>query len=63
MLRVNNISKKFGEKVALKDVGFEIKKNSVIGLLGPNGASKTTLMRVLVGYMKADQGRLSGMTD
>ena len=56
MLKVNNISKKFGDKVALKDVSFEIETNSVVGLLGPNGAGKTTLMRVLVGYMKPDDG-------
>lgn len=50
MLQVKNISKKFGDKTVLDNVGFEIKSKSVTGLLGPNGAGKTTLMRILTGY-------------
>lgn len=56
MLQVKNVSKKFGNKTVLDNVGFEIKSKSVTGLLGPNGAGKTTLMRILTGYFGADNG-------
>jgi ABC-2 type transport system ATP-binding protein len=58
MLKLEKITKKFGEKVAVDEVSMEIDKNSIVGLLGPNGAGKTTLMRVIVGFLTANEGRI-----
>lgn len=58
MIKIKNISKKFGENVVLKKIDIEVKDNSVTGLLGPNGAGKTTLMRVLVGFYQPEGGEL-----
>ncbi|MBQ1947242.1 MAG: hypothetical protein II359_01350, partial [Clostridia bacterium] len=40
VLSVEHVTKKFGEKVAVSDVSFQIKKGSIVGFLGPNGAGK-----------------------
>jgi ABC-2 type transport system ATP-binding protein len=58
MLQVKKINKQFGDKTALNEVSFELKDKSVIGLLGPNGAGKTTLMRIVVGFLLADEGEI-----
>ena len=44
--------------MAVDEVSMEIDKNSIVGLLGPNGAGKTTLMRVIVGFLTANEGRI-----
>ena len=59
LVRVVNVSKEFGEKVALKDVSFSVPAGQLCGLLGPNGAGKTTLFRLLMGILKATGGNLS----
>ncbi len=58
MLRAENISQRFGERVVLDDVSLEVPAGRVIGLLGPNGAGKTTLMRILFGVLTPDSGRI-----
>ena len=58
MLRVEEISKKFGDFQAINNLSFEVKVGDVMGFLGPNGAGKTTSMRVITGYLKADGGRV-----
>ena len=58
MLRLQNISKKFGRQPALKKINFEIAAGSITGLLGPNGAGKTTAMRIIAGVISADQGKI-----
>ncbi len=52
------ISKRYGEFTALDDVGFEIPENTITGLLGRNGAGKTTAMRVLTGQEFATSGEV-----
>ncbi len=61
-IEAENLSKDYGEFVALKDVSFEANKGEVLGFLGPNGAGKTTTMRILTGYMPPTSGsaRISG---
>ncbi|MFH1388633.1 MAG: ATP-binding cassette domain-containing protein [Patescibacteria group bacterium] len=59
MLKVENITKKFGRTVALDNVSFEIDKGEVVGLLGPNGAGKTTCMRVVAGFYFPDDGAIT----
>ncbi|MFC1504662.1 ABC transporter ATP-binding protein [Spirochaetota bacterium] len=56
MIKVENITKRYGNTEALKGISFEIKQGEIIGLLGPNGAGKTTTMRILTGFMPATGG-------
>jgi ABC-type multidrug transport system ATPase subunit len=55
---VDSVTKSFGYKIALKDVRFSVPAGQICGLLGPNGAGKTTLFRLLMGILKATEGRL-----
>jgi len=55
-LSVSHISKSYGKVTALKDVSFDVKEGELFGLIGPDGAGKTTLFRVLTTLLFADQG-------
>ena len=55
-LEFHNVSRAFGDKLALDDVSFQIPAGSVCALLGPNGAGKTTTIRILLGLARADAG-------
>ena len=57
-VRVNNLTKKFVNQVALDRVNLEIPKNSLYGLLGPNGAGKTTLFSIAAGFLKPTEGTI-----
>jgi ABC-2 type transport system ATP-binding protein len=57
-LQIINLTKKFGEQIALNTINIEINNNEIIGLLGPNGAGKSTLMKSIVGALKIDQGAI-----
>ncbi|MDH5704999.1 MAG: ABC transporter ATP-binding protein [Candidatus Aminicenantes bacterium] len=59
MIEVENLLKKYGELVAVKDLSFNVEKGKIWGLLGPNAAGKTTTMRILTGYLPATDGRAS----
>src|SRR3989338_7539359 len=59
MIKVENISKSFGDVKAIDDLSFEIKQGEIAGLLGPNGAGKTTTMRLISGYLFPDQGNIT----
>lgn len=56
MLTVKNISKRYGERWALRDLSFELKAGQFCALLGPNGAGKSTLFQLLTGLFVPDQG-------
>lgn len=58
IVMIRNVTKSFGDKVALADISFDIPSGQVCGLLGPNGAGKTTLFRLLMGILKATDGTL-----
>ena len=47
IVEIKNVSKNFGQKVALDDVSLEIPEGKIFGFLGPNGAGKTTLIRII----------------
>lgn len=57
-LKIQGLTKKFGEQTALNNINIEINKNEIIGLLGPNGAGKSTLMKSIVGSLKIDEGQI-----
>ena len=62
MVEVDHVSKNYGEIQAVKDVTFTMEQGEVLGLLGPNAAGKTTLMRIITGFLPANKGavRVSG---
>ncbi len=59
MIKIENMSKKYGLFPAVLDVSFEILKGEVVGFLGPNGAGKTTTMRVITGYTPPSSGTVT----
>lgn len=59
LVRVQDVSKSFGDKEALRSVSFAVPPGQICGLLGPNGAGKTTLFRLLMGILKASGGALT----
>ncbi len=63
MIHVENLTKKFGPVVAVNNVSFHVEKDEVVGLLGNNGAGKTTIMRILTTYLPASSGiaRVAGL--
>lgn len=55
-IKVTNITKKYGEQLALKNVSFSIDKGEIVGFLGPNGAGKSTMMKILTTYLEPNEG-------
>ena len=58
-INIQQLSKNYGNTVALKNISLVFDENGVIGLLGPNGAGKTTLMKILTGYLNQWEGEIS----
>lgn len=56
MISVSHLSKKYGEKLALNDVSFNIEDGHIYGFLGPNGAGKSTTMNIITGYISPSSG-------
>ena len=59
IVQVSDVSKRFGDKQALKAVSFAVPPGEICALLGPNGAGKTTLFRLLMGILKASDGTIA----
>ena len=57
-IRIEKISKKYGNQTVLNSFSLNINKGEIIGLLGPNGAGKSTLMKILVGILLPDAGKV-----
>ena len=57
MIVVKNVTKKFGQKVALEEISFEVSKGEIFGFLGPSGSGKTTMIKILTGQLNADSGQ------
>jgi branched-chain amino acid transport system ATP-binding protein len=59
LLKVSNISKRFGGIVAVNNLSFEIYEGETVGFIGPNGAGKSTVVNMLSGYLTADSGEIT----
>ena len=55
-IKVENVSKLYGEQLALNGISFEVNKGEILGFLGPNGAGKSTLMKIITSFIGADEG-------
>jgi len=56
MIKVADVTKRYGPKTAVKNISFEVKRGEIVGFLGPNGAGKTTTMRILTGFLPPTSG-------
>jgi len=59
MIEVRNLTKRYGDIVAIRDISFTAAKGQILGFLGPNGAGKTTTMRIITGFMPATTGTVT----
>src|SRR5437016_10098942 len=58
MIKVQNLSKSFGPKLAVNGVSFSVERGEVLGFLGPNGAGKSTTMRMITGFIPPTAGKI-----
>ena len=58
MIEAQSLTRRFGTTAAVEDVTFSIGNNEIVGLLGHNGAGKTTIMRMLCGYLEPSAGSI-----
>lgn len=56
IIRAENLTKRFGELVAVNKITYSLKKNEITGIVGPNGAGKTTFFNLITGYYPPDEG-------
>lgn len=59
MIEVKNVTKKYGNVIAVNNVSFSIKDGEIVGFLGPNGAGKSTTMNMIVGYIEPTSGNIT----
>ncbi len=56
MIKIDRVTKMYGQTVAVRNVSFEVEKGEILGFLGPNGAGKTTMMRIITGFFPPTDG-------
>jgi ABC-2 type transport system ATP-binding protein len=59
LIRVEHLSRRYGDNLAVNDVSFEVQRGEVLGFLGPNGAGKSTTMQMLTGNLAPSAGRIT----
>lgn len=59
MIKVENLTRHFGPKVAVNNVSFSVDRGEILGFLGPNGAGKSTTMRMITGFFPPSAGRVT----
>lgn len=59
MISIKNITKKYGEIVAVNNASFNLAKGEIVGFLGPNGAGKSTTIKIITGALQADSGSVN----
>ena len=57
-VKVESVTKLFGKQKALDNVSFEVNPGEIVGVLGPNGAGKSTLMKIITGFLHAEEGKV-----
>ena len=58
LFQLKGVSKRFGNKVILDNVSFDVNEREILGIVGVNGSGKTTLLKLMIGYYPCDQGTL-----
>lgn len=58
MIEVKNLTKRYGDKLAVNNISFKVEKGEILGFLGPNGAGKSTTMNMLTGYISSTEGHI-----
>lgn len=58
MIEIRNLTKKYGDKLAVDNISFNVAKGEILGFLGPNGAGKSTTMNMLTGYLSLSSGSI-----
>ncbi len=61
VLELKNVGKRFGELFALKNINFKVERGDIFGIIGPDGAGKSTLMKLICGLVKHDEGEINIM--
>jgi ABC-2 type transport system ATP-binding protein len=56
MIKIQNLTKYYGKRLAVDDISFDVGKGEIVGFLGPNGAGKSTTMRMITGYLLPTRG-------
>ena len=59
MIKLENVTKRYGNVLALDNVSFEINEGEIVGLLGPNGAGKSTTMNIITGFIEQTSGKVT----
>ncbi len=59
LIKVEHLSRRYGDNLAVNDVSFEVRRGEVLGFLGPNGAGKSTTMQMLTGNLAPSAGRIA----
>ena len=59
MIEVTNLTKKYGDHIAVEHLSFRVEKGQIYGFLGPNGAGKSTTMNIITGYLAATEGTVT----
>ena len=59
MIQVENVTKRYGQRIAVDGLNFRVDKGEVLGFLGPNGAGKSTTMNIITGYLSATEGTVT----
>jgi gliding motility-associated transport system ATP-binding protein len=59
MIKVEGLTKRYGDVTAIEDISFQVEKGEIIGFLGPNGAGKTTTMRIITGFLPSTDGTVT----
>ncbi|RYY45176.1 MAG: ATP-binding cassette domain-containing protein, partial [Chitinophagaceae bacterium] len=57
-ISVSNLTKRYGTQTAVNNISFQVGKGEIVGFLGPNGAGKSTTMKMITGYLAADDGSI-----